>query len=127
MERFLKRHENRIIGTIAGIDRILFRGSFRSLEYIQGVERYLSHQSILYKDSLDQSAILSGITTIEEQLSEQMAPRRFQTLLLTLFSLIALTLASIGIYGVMHYSVVNRRHEIGIRIALGLRFATCRG
>jgi hypothetical protein len=33
MERFLKRHEDRIVGTITGFDRILFRGSFRSFEY----------------------------------------------------------------------------------------------
>jgi putative ABC transport system permease protein len=69
--------------------------------------------------SLDQAAILSKVTTMEEQLSEQMSPRRFQTSLLTLFSIIALTLASMGIYGVMHYSVVRRTHEIGIRMALG--------
>jgi len=68
---------------------------------------------------LDQSAILSPVTTMEQQLSDQLSPRRFQTSLLGLFSLIALILASVGIYSLMHYSVAQRSHEMGVRIALG--------
>jgi predicted permease len=69
--------------------------------------------------NLDQTAILSPVTTLEQELSDQLAPRRFQTWLLSLFSLMAMVLASVGIYGVMHYSVAQRTHEIGIRAALG--------
>lgn len=50
MEHFLKRHEGHVVGTIAGFDRVLFRGGIRSLEYAKGLESYLSRQSILHKD-----------------------------------------------------------------------------
>jgi putative ABC transport system permease protein len=56
---------------------------------------------------------------MEQQLSEQISPRRFQTTLLTIFSLVALLLAGVGIFGLLHYSVAQRTHEIGIRMALG--------
>ncbi|PYT95493.1 MAG: hypothetical protein DMG38_27030 [Acidobacteria bacterium] len=68
---------------------------------------------------LDQTAILSPVTTMEAQLSGQLSPRRFQTTLLSLFSLLALILASVGMFALMHYSVSQRTHEIGVRIALG--------
>jgi hypothetical protein len=50
MERFLKRHEGRIIGTIAGFDRILFRGSLMSICYQAGIERFVTSQRVLFKD-----------------------------------------------------------------------------
>jgi len=68
---------------------------------------------------VDKMATISGVTTMDRQLAKFSSWRRFQTSLLGLFSLVAVLVAAIGIYGLIHHSVVHRTREIGIRIALG--------
>ena len=71
--------------------------------------------------SLDPQLAVADAETMDAEIQESLAPQRFNLFLIGLFAILAVFLASVGVYGVLSQSVAQRTHEFGVRIVLGAR------